>query len=78
VQLNSDRGRSVVTPSDSMVLPAAVRTTWIAPDASAAVLVDTGSVASLVRIDGDEAGDTEVVEPVELGEIDGLVAFLDR
>ncbi len=78
VQLTSDRGRSVVTPSDTMVLPAAVSTTWIAPDASAAVLVDTGSVASLVRIDNDDAGDDEVVEPVELGEIDGLVAFLDR
>ena len=34
VQLDSDRGRSIVTPSDSMVLPAAVSTTWIAPDAS--------------------------------------------
>ena len=67
-----------MTPSDSMVLPAAVSTTWIAPDASAAVLVDTGSIASLVRIDNDETGDAEVVEPVDLGEIDGLVGFLDR
>ena len=67
-----------MTPSGSTVLPAAVSTAWIAPDASAAVLVDTGSVASLVRIDDGEAGDDGRREPVELGEVDGLVAFLDR
>ena len=61
------------------MLPAAVSTAWIAPDASAAVLVDTGSVASLVRIDDAEADDDgAIAEPVELGEVDGMVAFLDR
>ena len=78
VQLVSDGGRSIVTPSGATVLPAAVSTAWIAPDASAAVLVDTGSVASLVRLDDDDAGSDEAAEPVELGDIDGLVAFLDR
>ncbi|HEX4981392.1 MAG TPA: hypothetical protein VFV63_06830, partial [Ilumatobacteraceae bacterium] len=78
VQLTREGGRSVVTPSGSTVLPAAVSTTWIAPDASAAVLVDTGSLASLVRIDEGDSEGADVVEPVELGEIDGLVAFLDR
>jgi hypothetical protein len=78
VELTRDGGRSVVTPVDSTVLPAAVSTAWIAPDATAAVLVDTGSIASLVRI-GDAAADDESdVEPVELGEVDGMVAFLDR
>ena len=78
VQLTGDGGRSVVTPIGATVLPAAVSTAWIAPDASAAVLVDTGSVASLVRIDDGEAGDDGGAEPVELGDVDGLVAFLDR
>jgi hypothetical protein len=78
VQLTREGGRSLVTPSGSTVLPAAVSTTWIAPDASAAVLVDTGSLASLVRIDNRDSEGADVVEPVELGEIDGLVAFLDR
>ena len=78
VQLTREGGRSVVTPSGSTVLPAAVSTTWIAPDASAAVLVDTGSLASLVRIDNRDSEGADVVEPVELGDLDGLVAFLDR
>ena len=60
------------------MLPAAVSTAWIAPDASAAVLVDTASVASLVRIDDAAAGDDDDTQPVALGEVDGLVAFLDR
>jgi hypothetical protein len=78
VELTRDGGRSVVTPVGSTILPAAVSTAWIAPDATAAVLVDTGSIASLVRI-GDAAADDESdVEPVELGEVDGMVAFLDR
>jgi len=67
-----------VTPAGSSVLPAAVSTAWIAPDASAVVLVDTSSVASLVRIDDAEAGDDGASEPAALGEVDGLVAFLDR
>ncbi len=71
-------GRSVVTPSGSTVLPAAISTAWIAPDASAVVLVDTASVASLVRIDDAAAGDDGATQPVALGEVDGLVAFLDR
>jgi hypothetical protein len=77
VQLDRNGGRSIVTPEGSRVLPAAVRTAWIAPDASAAVLVDTGSAASLVRLDVDSGAD-EVDEPVTLGDVDGLVAFLDR
>jgi hypothetical protein len=77
VQLDRNGGRSIVTPGGSRVLPAAVRTAWIAPDASAAVLVDTGSAASLVRLDVDSGAD-EVEEPVALGNVDGLVAFLDR
>ena len=62
------------------MLPAAVSTAWIAPDASAVVLVDTGSIASLVRIGDAEAAtdDAGDAEPVELGSVDGLVAFLDR
>jgi hypothetical protein len=81
VELNRDGGRSIVTPSDTTVLPAAVSTAWIAPDASAAVLVDTASIASLVRIgdaEADDADDADDADPVELGEVDGLVAFLDR
>ncbi|HEX6658240.1 MAG TPA: hypothetical protein VF065_09175, partial [Ilumatobacter sp.] len=78
VQLAGDGGRSVVTPVGSTVLPAAVSTAWIAPDASAAVLVDTGSIASLVRIGDGGAGDDAGPAPVELGEVDGLIAFLDR
>ena len=79
VEVTRDGGRSVVTPSGSTVLPAAVSTAWIAPDASAVVLVDTSSVASLVRIDDAEAGRRGgASEPVALGEVDGLVAFLDR
>ena len=78
VEVKRDGGRSVVTPAGSSVLPAAVSTAWIAPDASAVVLVDTSSVASLVRIDDAEADDDGASEPVALGEVDGLVAFLDR
>ncbi|HWM19364.1 MAG TPA: hypothetical protein VNO51_06740 [Ilumatobacteraceae bacterium] len=78
VETTGDGGRSVVTPIGNTVLPAAVSTAWIAPDASAAVLVDTASIASLVRIDAGRAGDDGDAEPVELGEVDGLVAFLDR
>jgi hypothetical protein len=78
VQLTQDGGRTVVTPVGSTVLPAAVSTAWIAPDASAVVLVDTGSIASLVRIGDDAADDAADAEPVELGSVDGLVAFLDR
>ena len=78
VQLTGGGGRSVVTPIGATVLPAAVSTAWIAPDASAAVLIDTGSIASLVRIVDGEAGDDGGAEPVELGDVDGLVAFLDR
>jgi hypothetical protein len=77
VQLDRNGGRSIVTPGGSTVLPAAVRTAWIAPDASAAVLVDTASGASLVRLD-DDNGTDEIAEPVSLGDVDGLVAFLDR
>lgn len=77
VQLDRNGGRSIVTPAGSTVLPAAVRTAWIAPDASAAVLVDTASGASLVRLD-DDNGTDEIAEPVSLGDVDGLVAFLDR
>jgi hypothetical protein len=78
VQVTLDGGRSVVTPSGATVLPAAVSTAWIAPDASAAVLVDRASVASLVQIDSDQTGEAVAAEPVELGDVDGLVAFLDR
>ena len=78
VEVTRDGGRSVVTPNGSTVIPAAVTTAWIAPDASAAVLVDSSSGASLVRFDESEAGDGEAAAPVELGEVDGLVAFLDR
>lgn len=78
VETIREGGRSIVTPTASTVLPAAVSTAWIAPDASAAVLVDTASVASLVQIDDAEAGGDDASEPVALGEIDGLVAFLDR
>jgi hypothetical protein len=78
VQLVRDGGRSFVTPAGAAALPASVSTVWIAPDASAAVLVDTGSAASLVRVTDSDSGDDESVEPVELGDVDGLVAFLDR
>jgi hypothetical protein len=78
VQLVREGGRSFVTPAGTAVLPASVSTVWIAPDASAAVLVDTGSAASLVRVTDSDPGDDESVEPVELGDVDGLVAFLDR
>jgi hypothetical protein len=78
VEVIREGGRSVVTPSGSTVLPAAISTAWIAPDASAVVLVDTASVASLVRIDDAAAGDDGETQPVALGEVDGLVAFLDR
>ena len=69
---------TLVTPSGAMVLPAAVSTAWIAPDASAAVLVDRASVASLVQIDSDQTDEAVAAEPIELGDADGLVAFLDR
>ncbi len=84
VQLTRGGGHFIVTPNGSTVLPASVSTAWIAPDASAAVLVDTGSAASLVRLgnddgdDADDAGADDIAEPVALGDVDGLVAFLDR
>jgi hypothetical protein len=79
VELTRDGGRSVVTRGGSTVVPAAIATVWIAPDSSAAVLVDTGSAASLVGLaTGDGDGDDDGAEPVELGDVDGLVAFLDH
>jgi hypothetical protein len=31
-----------------------------------------------VRLDDEDSGADEVAEPVSLGDVDGLVAFLDR
>ena len=78
VQVTRNGGRSVVTATGATVIPAAVATAWIAPDASAAVFVDAGSVASLVQLGTGDASADDDADPVTLGNVDGLVAFLDR
>ncbi|MGH9134917.1 MAG: hypothetical protein ACRDZZ_13340 [Ilumatobacteraceae bacterium] len=91
VQVARDGGRSIVTGSGSTALPASVSTAWISPDSTAAVLVDPGASASLVALqpdgnDGNDDGDggaedgrdDDANEPIELGSVDGFVAFLDR
>lgn len=92
VHLNTDGGSRVLSHLGTATLGPDVRSVVLAPDATAALTIDTTGTARLIHVapreansdadvdgDGGDVGDVGGnVEPVELGTRRGLLAFVDR